>query len=192
MLRKGFGPVIRLAVAMATTLNGTQPGYAEEGDNLREAAQNPIGDLISLPFQNNTNFDIGHSTHAAGRAEVIGEATGGGAHPTRPFPISAAVHIGIPFARSINPVTGTNWQGTGVLPDTPVPADQAYAVGVHQSAQACAGTRRRSAPHRRRGPRHAHHPHRLISPLFAPWAFYVVGPDGIRVVTEREASRRAL
>ena len=64
MLRKGFGPVIRLAVAMATTLLiGTSAGYAEEGDNLREAAQNPIGDLISLPFQNNTNFDIGHSDH---------------------------------------------------------------------------------------------------------------------------------
>ena len=64
MLRKGFGPVIRLAVAMATTLLiGTSAGYAEEGDNLREAAQNPIGDLISLPFQNNTNFGIGHSDH---------------------------------------------------------------------------------------------------------------------------------
>jgi len=28
---------------------------------LREAAQNPIADLISLPFQNNTNFDIDHT-----------------------------------------------------------------------------------------------------------------------------------
>jgi len=72
--------------------------------------------------------DFGYTLQALDRAEVIGEATGGGAHPTRPFPISAAVHIGIPFARSINPVTGTNWQGTGVLPDTPVPADQAYEV----------------------------------------------------------------
>ncbi|HTT51025.1 MAG TPA: S41 family peptidase [Streptosporangiaceae bacterium] len=72
--------------------------------------------------------DFGYSLQALGRAEVVGEATGGGAHPTRPFPISAAVHIGIPFARSINPVTGTNWQGTGVLPDIPVPADQAYSV----------------------------------------------------------------
>ncbi len=72
--------------------------------------------------------DFGYTLQALGRAEVIGEATGGGAHPTRPFPISAAVHIGIPFARSINPVTGTNWQGTGVLPDTPAPADQAYRV----------------------------------------------------------------
>ena len=72
--------------------------------------------------------DLGYTLQALGRAEVIGEATGGGAHPTRPFPISAAVHIGVPHARSISPLTGTNWQGTGVIPDTPVPADQAYDV----------------------------------------------------------------
>ena len=80
--------------------------------------------------------DLGYTLQALGRAEVIGETTGGGAHPTRPFPISAAVHIGIPFARSINPVTGTNWQGTGVIPDVPVPADQAqdlaYAKALRQ------------------------------------------------------------
>ncbi len=59
---------------------------------------------------------------------AIGEMTGGGAHPTRGFPISAAVHIAIPGARSINPVTGTNWQGTGVVPDTAVPEAEAYDV----------------------------------------------------------------
>jgi Peptidase family S41/N-terminal domain of Peptidase_S41 in eukaryotic IRBP len=72
--------------------------------------------------------DLCYTLQALGRAEVIGEATGGGAHPTRPFRISETVHIGIPFARSINPVTGTNWQGTGVIPDTPVPADEARDV----------------------------------------------------------------
>jgi len=72
--------------------------------------------------------DLCYTLQALGRAEVIGETTGGGAHPTRPFPISAAVHIAIPFARSINPVTGTNWQGTGVIPDTQVPEDEAYRV----------------------------------------------------------------
>jgi Peptidase family S41/N-terminal domain of Peptidase_S41 in eukaryotic IRBP len=70
--------------------------------------------------------DFCYTLQALGRAEVIGETTGGGAHPTRPFPISAAMHIAIPFARSISPITGTNWQGTGVIPDTPVPADEAY------------------------------------------------------------------
>jgi C-terminal processing protease CtpA/Prc len=72
--------------------------------------------------------ELAYNLQALGRAELIGEKTGGGAHPTRPFPISAAVHIAVPFARSINPVTGTNWQGTGVVPDTAVPADQAYDV----------------------------------------------------------------
>jgi C-terminal processing protease CtpA/Prc len=70
--------------------------------------------------------DFAYTLQALGRAEVIGETTGGGAHPTRPFPVSAAVHIAVPFARSINPVTGTNWQGTGVVPDIAVPEAQAY------------------------------------------------------------------
>jgi len=69
--------------------------------------------------------DFAYTLQALRRAEVVGEATGGGAHPTRPFPVSAAVHIAIPFARSVSPVTGTNWQGAGVIPDTAVPADQA-------------------------------------------------------------------
>jgi len=72
--------------------------------------------------------DFCYTLQALGRAAVIGQTTGGGAHPTRPFPISPAVHIAIPFARSINPVTGTNWQGTGVVPDIAVPEAEAYDV----------------------------------------------------------------
>lgn len=72
--------------------------------------------------------DFAYTLQAHGRAVVIGEATGGGAHPTRGFPISAAVHIAVPFARSINPVTGTNWQGTGVVPDIAVPHSEARTV----------------------------------------------------------------
>jgi C-terminal processing protease CtpA/Prc len=43
------------------------------------------------------------------------------------------VHIAIPFARSINPVTGTNWQGTGVVPDIAVPEAQAYDTAYAQA-----------------------------------------------------------
>jgi len=79
--------------------------------------------------------DFAYTLQALGRAQVIGETTGGGAHPTRPFPISAAVHIGIPFARSINPVTGTNWQGTGVVPDVAVPEAEAYDVAYAKALE---------------------------------------------------------
>jgi Peptidase family S41/N-terminal domain of Peptidase_S41 in eukaryotic IRBP len=83
--------------------------------------------------------DLCYTLQALGRAELIGETTGGGAHPTRGFPISAAVHIAVPFARSVNPVTGTNWQGTGVVPDTAVPADQAYDAAYAKALRHVAG-----------------------------------------------------
>ena len=72
--------------------------------------------------------DFAYTLQALGRAEVIGETTGGGAHPTRMFPISARLRLAVPFARSVNPVTGTNWQGAGVVPDLAVPEAEARDV----------------------------------------------------------------
>jgi C-terminal processing protease CtpA/Prc len=72
--------------------------------------------------------DFAYTLQALGRAEVIGETTGGGAHPTRVFPVSARLRIAVPFARSVNPVTGGNWQGTGVVPDLAVPEAEARDV----------------------------------------------------------------
>jgi C-terminal processing protease CtpA/Prc len=79
--------------------------------------------------------DFCYTLQAQGRAEVIGETTGGGAHPTRMIPISTTMAIWVPFARSVNPVTGTNWQGTGVVPDIAVPAGQAYDVAYRKALQ---------------------------------------------------------
>jgi len=79
--------------------------------------------------------DFAYTLQALGRATVVGETTGGGAHPTRGFPISAAVHIGVPFARSVNPVTGTNWQGTGVVPDVPADEGRAYDVAYARALE---------------------------------------------------------
>jgi len=72
--------------------------------------------------------DFCYTLQAQDRAQVIGETTGGGAHPTRTMPISETMAVSVPFARSVNPVTGTNWQGTGVVPDIAVPAAEAYDV----------------------------------------------------------------
>ena len=72
--------------------------------------------------------DFCYTLQAQGRAELIGETTGGGAHPTRTIPVSPALAISVPHARSVNPVTGTNWEGTGVTPDITVAAAEAYDV----------------------------------------------------------------
>jgi retinol-binding protein 3 len=59
------------------------------------------------------------------RATIIGETTGGGAHPGGGFRISEHFGMFVPTGRAISPITKTNWEGTGVTPDISVPADQA-------------------------------------------------------------------
>ena len=59
------------------------------------------------------------------RATVIGEVTGGGAHPGDFYKVHAHFGVFIPTGRAISPITGTNWEGTGVIPDSEMPQEQA-------------------------------------------------------------------
>jgi hypothetical protein len=69
------------------------------------------------------------------RAKIIGETTGGGANPGGFFPIAAGLGMFIPTGRAVNPVTGTNWEGTGVEPDEKVPAKDAFNVAYKEALQ---------------------------------------------------------
>jgi hypothetical protein len=60
------------------------------------------------------------------RATLIGETTGGGAHPTDAMIVQEKFILRVPIARAINPITKTNWEGTGVTPDIQIPAAQAF------------------------------------------------------------------
>ena len=62
------------------------------------------------------------------RATIIGETTGGGAHPGGGFRINEHFNMFVPTGRAINPITKTNWEGTGVKPDIEVPSDQALTL----------------------------------------------------------------
>ena len=68
------------------------------------------------------------------RATIIGETTGGGAHPVAGHRIDDHFMIGVPFARAVNPISKTNWEGTGVEPDIKVPADEALDVAKKMAA----------------------------------------------------------
>jgi len=59
------------------------------------------------------------------RATIVGETTGGGAHPGGMFRLNEHFGMFVPTGRAISPITKTNWEGTGVTPDVSVPADQA-------------------------------------------------------------------
>jgi hypothetical protein len=64
------------------------------------------------------------------RATLIGETTGGGAHPVSGRRINEHFMIGVPGARAINPITHTNWEGVGVEPDVKVSASEALSTAI--------------------------------------------------------------
>jgi tetratricopeptide (TPR) repeat protein len=66
------------------------------------------------------------------RATIVGETTGGGAHPVK-FHYLEEVKFGmtIPFGRAVNPITNTNWEGTGIKPHVEVPKEEAFDKAYH-------------------------------------------------------------
>src|SRR5262249_41513574 len=59
------------------------------------------------------------------RATLIGETTRGAGHVERDFQLPGGYTAVIPFARAFDLRTGEGWEGVGVRPDIPIPAEQA-------------------------------------------------------------------
>ncbi|WP_030869183.1 S41 family peptidase [Streptomyces sp. NRRL F-2747] len=89
---------------------GSKPLYVLSSDSTFSAAEELAYDLQQL-----------------GRAVVVGERTRGGAHPCKGWTVHPHLEATIPVGRAINPVSGTNWEGTGVQPDIPCAAADSLA-----------------------------------------------------------------
>ncbi len=63
-----------------------------------------------------------------GRATIIGETTGGGAHPIEQIAVSDRFYLCLPTKKPIDPITKTNWEGVGVKPDIATPAKDALVA----------------------------------------------------------------
>jgi hypothetical protein len=70
------------------------------------------------------------SLKRTGRATLVGEATGGGAHFGGMAPFGESYAGFIPVGRTFDPSNGQSWEGTGVSPTVAVPADQALAKAL--------------------------------------------------------------
>ncbi|MFJ4648626.1 S41 family peptidase [Streptomyces bobili] len=100
---------------------GSKPLYVLSSDSTFSAAEELAYDLQQL-----------------GRAVVVGEPTRGGAHPCQGWTLHPHLEATVPVGRAINPVSGTNWEGTGVQPDIPCAAadalDHAHALALARLA----------------------------------------------------------
>jgi C-terminal processing protease CtpA/Prc len=63
-----------------------------------------------------------------GRATIVGETTGGGAHAREGFTVHDHLELAVPVVAARNPVSGTSWEAVGVRPDVEVPAADALTA----------------------------------------------------------------
>jgi C-terminal processing protease CtpA/Prc len=70
---------------------------------------------------------VTYALQQMGRAVILGEVSKGGANPNRWFPLGEGLEVSISIGRTVNLVSGTNWEGVGVQPDVVVPPAAALA-----------------------------------------------------------------
>jgi len=107
----------------STTQQWTKEGLAGK----RYGGRKPVSILVG-PRTGSAGEDFAYTMQALKRATVVGRPTWGGAHPMRSYRIGEHFVADIPRYRSISPITGTNWQGVGVIPD--IEATQAGALAL--------------------------------------------------------------
>jgi catechol 2,3-dioxygenase-like lactoylglutathione lyase family enzyme len=82
---------------------------------------------------------LAYDLRALGLARLVGETTGGGAHPGGMVPLGAGFAMFLPSGRGENPTTGTSWENVGVAPDIAVPAADALKTALTQLGVAAKG-----------------------------------------------------
>ena len=100
--------------------------------------------LLTSPRTFSASEMLAYDMKVLGRATLVGEPTGGGANSVDLYPVGNDFEVYISTSRAINPVTDSNWEGLGVIPDIRVPESQALdtalvlawaAALVHSSAR---------------------------------------------------------
>lgn len=79
-----------------------------------------------------------YTLQAARRATIVGEITDGRANPGGFYPTSQGFSVFISSGSPVNPVTGGNWEGTGVIPDVRTPTAEALTRAHVLALQAIA------------------------------------------------------
>ena len=80
--------------------------------------------------------ECAYDVQALKRGMLIGNVTGGGANPGGSRRIDDHYAIFVPELRARNPITRTNWEGTGVKPDIAVPRDRALITAYGMALDA--------------------------------------------------------
>ena len=126
-----------------TQLSGSysrQTGSLTESWTRRDIGMEPRLDvrvfILTGPNTFSASESFAYDMQSRKRATLVGEPTKGGAHSVDVFGIDDQFEFYISTERSISPVTGGNWEGTGVIPDINVPAAAALDAAVVEAKKA--------------------------------------------------------
>ncbi|XP_053197983.1 retinol-binding protein 3-like [Scomber japonicus] len=89
--------------------------------------------LIILTSKNTKGIaeDVAYCLQKLKRASIVGEKTAGGSVKVDKFKVGESdFYVTVPTAKSINPITGSTWEVTGVTPDVEVNAEDALATAI--------------------------------------------------------------
>ena len=92
--------------------------------------------LLTSGYTFSAAEEFAYNLQSLKRATIVGEITGGGAHPGGPHRLTDHFSVFVPSGRAINPVTKTNWEGVGVKPEVvcsaPVALARAHVLAVEK------------------------------------------------------------
>lgn len=89
--------------------------------------------LIILTSKNTKGIaeDVAYCLQNLKRATIVGEKTAGGSIKLSKFKVGDTdFYVTVPTAKSINPITGSSWELTGVIPNVVVNAEDALATAI--------------------------------------------------------------
>jgi hypothetical protein len=98
--------------------------------------------VLTSSFTFSAAEEFTYNLQARRRATIIGETTGGGAHPGGTVPLAGQLVAFIPSGRAINPITKTNWEGVGVKPEISVERAKALDAALAAARKATAAPSR--------------------------------------------------
>lgn len=105
----------------------TQYWTQDQLEGKRYGGKKPVL-VLTGPDTKSAAESFAYTMQALKRATIIGERTWGGANAARLYRLSEHFYATIPSRRTISPITGTNWEGVGVIPDIAATPDNALAV----------------------------------------------------------------
>lgn len=137
-LREGRGGTPETVAMICGYLLGNEPVHLQDivdrAGNARQCWTSPaagrLDDSVRIHVLTSERTfsgceELAYNLQARQRASIVGRRTGGGAHPVEVFTLTDQLEVTVPTARSVNAVTGTNWEQVGVQPDIDCDADTA-------------------------------------------------------------------